>query len=138
MTDLRGELRNQSKGSRSAVPELAGQGTRDDLANSESQIRRQLSRQIDQLNREIETLKKRARNAMRRSQQEYLERMEAVERRVTRLRWGLMKARGGANRSWQAMWAGAEASLKEVRTQVAKVSAALRQEHRDDDSEGEQ
>jgi hypothetical protein len=111
---------------------------RDDLAKSGSQIRRQLSRQIDQLNREIEALNQRARKAMRRSQQEYLERLEAFERRVMRLRWRLMRARGGANRSWQAMWAEAEASLKEVRTQVAKSSAALRHEQRDKDSESEE
>jgi predicted RNase H-like nuclease (RuvC/YqgF family) len=138
MTDSYDESQKQSEGPRSADRALAGHSPSENSAKGESLIRYQLGRQIDQLKREIESLQKRARNAKQRSRQEYLELVEAVERRVTRLRWRLMRARGEASQSWQAVWAGAEASLKGLRTSVARMSAALRQEQRDNDRESEE
>lgn len=127
MTDPFDEIREQSEDPRFALPmNSAGDEASEASAEEDGDFRLELSRRIRQIQREVDSLKAKAQGVGRRSRGECLQLLDEVERRATRLRWRLVRARGEAGQNWKSAQAGAEASWRELRKMVAQLSHSIR------------
>ena len=120
----------QSERSESLSPlsSSAGRASRP-LPKNERDFRRELARRLGLLRREIDSLRSRATTVKRKSRTEYLELLEALERRATGLERRVDRFVDGCGESWEGFQTTTEETWRDLKQTLQRVALSFRQRH---------
>ncbi len=125
--DSVGEESEQSD-SPSPLSASAGRTSRP-LPKNELDFRRELDRRLGLLRREIDSLKVRAKTVTRKSRTEYLELLQALERKTTGLERRVDRFVDGCGESWESFRPKSEETWRDLKQTLQRVALSFRQRH---------
>jgi hypothetical protein len=99
------------------------------LPKNQRDFRREFDRRLGLLRREINSLKARARTVTRKSRTEYLELLEALERKATGLERRVDRFVDGCGESWESFRTKTEETFRDLKQTLQRVALSFRQRH---------
>ena len=108
------------------------------LPKNERDFRRELDRRLGLLRREIASLRAEAKTVSRQSRTEYLELLEALERKATGLERHVDRFVDGCGESWESFRAKTEEAWRDLKQTLQRVALSFRQRHAGSEADAEE